>query len=103
MKPQRIQLSRNRGFNLQAVSIALNGLPAVNCARPGKWGNLFVVTKERTAIKAVAMHKARIEANIWPWQNKTQIRQELRGKNLACYCALTDPCHCDTYLEIANA
>lgn len=44
--PQRLQLSRHKGFNLQEVSRALNGLDAVNCARPGKWGNPFVVGKQ---------------------------------------------------------
>ena len=28
---------------------------------------------------------------------------ELRGKNLACYCRLDQPCHADVLLEIANA
>lgn len=38
-----------------------------------------------------------------------QIRAELRGKDLACFCPLTDadgtpfPCHADVLLEIANA
>lgn len=39
--PVRMRLSRKRGFNLQAESLALNGLPAVNVARPSKWGNPF--------------------------------------------------------------
>jgi len=38
-EPVRITLSRKRGFNLMRESIALNGLAAVNVARPGKWGN----------------------------------------------------------------
>jgi hypothetical protein len=28
---------------------------------------------------------------------------ELRGKDLACWCALDQPCHADVLLEIANA
>lgn len=28
---------------------------------------------------------------------------ELRGKNLACWCALDQPCHADVLLELANA
>jgi hypothetical protein len=28
---------------------------------------------------------------------------ELRGKNLACWCPLDQPCHADVLLEIANA
>lgn len=27
----------------------------------------------------------------------------LRGKNLACWCALDQPCHADVLLEVANA
>ena len=30
-------------------------------------------------------------------------RTALRGKNLACWCALDKPCHADVLLEIANA
>lgn len=29
-------------------------------------------------------------------------RRELRGKNLACWCALDQPCHADVLLELAN-
>jgi hypothetical protein len=42
-RPVRIQLSRRKGFNLQEHSRAVNGLPAVNCARPGPFGNPFVI------------------------------------------------------------
>lgn len=31
-----------------------------------------------------------------------EIRSELSGKNLACWCALDQPCHADVLLEIAN-
>lgn len=30
------------------------------------------------------------------------IRAELRGKNLACFCALDRPCHADVLLKLAN-
>jgi hypothetical protein len=30
------------------------------------------------------------------------IRAELRGKDLACWCPLDQPCHADVLLEIAN-
>jgi len=32
-----------------------------------------------------------------------EIRAELRGKNLACWCRIGEPCHADVLLEIANA
>jgi hypothetical protein len=31
-----------------------------------------------------------------------QVRQVLRGKDLACWCPLDQPCHADVLLEIAN-
>jgi hypothetical protein len=40
-KPVRLRLSRRRGFDLQAHSLEVNGLEAVNVARPTKWGNPF--------------------------------------------------------------
>jgi hypothetical protein len=39
--PVRLRLSRAKGFDLQALSRATNGLPAVNVARPTRWGNPF--------------------------------------------------------------
>lgn len=30
------------------------------------------------------------------------IRSQLRGKNLACWCPLDQPCHADVLLELAN-
>jgi hypothetical protein len=38
-QPVRLQLSRKKGFNLQALSRATNGLEAVRVARPSRWGN----------------------------------------------------------------
>lgn len=103
--PQRIQLSRKRGFKLQAASLKLNGLPAVNCARPGRWGNPFVVQFDphsdyspQTALDAVKMYRAHVNKGLI----RIKIRAELRGKNLACFCKPGDPCHCDVLLELAN-
>jgi hypothetical protein len=43
IKPVRLQLSRAKGFSLQALSLATNGLPVRSVARPGPWGNPFIV------------------------------------------------------------
>ena len=52
-RPVRLQLSRRKGFDLQAWSREVNGLPAVSVARPTKWGNPFPVCKDRTPERAV--------------------------------------------------
>ena len=97
--PVRIQLSRQRGFNLQRVSLALNGLAAVNCARPTQWGNAFRVGIEaRDAAHAVELHRRRLTP-----RQKLQFKAHLRGKNLACWCELDQPCHCDSLRRIANS
>lgn len=31
------------------------------------------------------------------------VRRELRGRNLVCWCPLDQPCHGDVLLEVANA
>ncbi|MGC4033658.1 MAG: DUF4326 domain-containing protein [Tepidisphaeraceae bacterium] len=120
MKPQRIQLKRTEGFNLQAVSMAMNGLPAVKCARPGKWGNPIKAgmscweAGEAIAEKFGARvdvqdspHSAAIAVKLYRWclENVADSgfdTDDLRGKNLACFCPLDKPCHCDVLLELAN-
>ena len=103
-QPQRIQLSRRKGFSLQETSKALNGLPAVKCARPGKWGNPFKVGEVSEfgdvpdAATAVMFYRAWIDKGL----RRIAMFTELRGKNLACFCALDQPCHVDVLLEIAN-
>lgn len=43
----------------------------------------------------------RISAGLAP--SLDEVQAELRGKNLACWCALDAPCHADVLLELANA
>jgi Domain of unknown function (DUF4326) len=102
-KPVRLQLSRKARFNLQLHSLSVNGLPAVNCARPGRWGNMFSVAEYGRDL-AVAHHRRvlidRIAAG-------AMTLDELRGKNTACWCPLPAPgqpdiCHAATLLELAN-
>ena len=116
-KPVRIQLSRRKGFNLQAVSIATNGLPAVKVTRPGPWGNPFRVGSEFCRPKMTpgggqlsntvvdADHAVRLYRRFTAREVHTQVEayQKLRGKNLACFCPLDQPCHADVLIEIANS
>lgn len=114
MKPQRIVLSRRAGFDLQAVSHALNGLPAQSVARPGPWGNPFTIDavmaetgldKDAAQAEAVARHArwmaGEIEADRPP-PPLAEIRSALGGKNLGCWCRAGTPCHVDTLLALAN-
>jgi hypothetical protein len=101
-RPVRLRLSRKAGFNFQAASLATNGLTAVHVGRPSKWGNWIARKLALGAGEtAVAAFKCWIddEASV-EW--KCDARITLRGKNLACWCALDAPCHADVLLEFAN-
>lgn len=107
MKPQRIKLSRARGFRLQEVSRAINGLPARAVTRPGIYGNPFKVGRDGTAAECVAKYRAEIERVIGGevCLHKVvmqQLLRDIRGHNLACHCKLGEPCHADVLLEFAN-
>jgi hypothetical protein len=36
-------------------------------------------------------------------ERRRDARRDLKGKNLACWCPLDQPCHADILLRIANA
>lgn len=95
-KPIRIQRKRTRGWKMPPNTVYVG--------RPTKWGNPVRVKKGSyilTAENAKECYRT--------WLTKTEGRSigyhagfELRGKNLACWCKLGEPCHADVLLEIAN-
>ena len=118
MKPQRMQLSRQAGFDLQTASKALNGLPARRVTRPGRWGNPFTIEEtaarygldvEAAQAKAVELCgqwlRGTLDPSLSPGEPPTldAIRAELGGHNLACWCRPGTPCHSDVLIDIAHA
>jgi hypothetical protein len=116
--PVRLRLSRAKGFDLQAHSRSVNGLPAVNVARPSPWGNPFVVGVDGTRAECVRLHgillcgddgrgmyclstKASVEAQRTARAQVVEHLADLRGKNLACWCPADAPCHADLLLKLA--
>lgn len=82
---------------------------AVNVTRGSDWGNPFKVGDwvtsngyvfRVTPAIAVSLFEALVDSlgsGIYE-----QIREELRGKDLMCFCRLDQPCHADVLLQIAN-
>jgi len=116
-RPQRMQLSRRGGYNLQDASRALNGLAAKRVTRPGPWGNPFSIEetgKTYGLSPAAAQAKAVALAEAWlrgtldpelspgPPPDRNTIRRELAGHNLACWCRPGTPCHADVLIDLAN-
>ena len=118
---KRIQRQRSKGWKMPENTVKVT--------RPGKWGNPFRVggyfmvgdPDERPIhpafrmawCESVAPHPKftlitdnamavdfyrRLAAN--GYHKHSLI--ELRGKNLACWCKLGEPCHADVLLELAN-
>ena len=118
IEPQRITFERVKGFDLQGVSKALNGLPAKMVTRPGKWGNPFVIKEiaarfgleaDAAQDKAVALCgdwlAGRLDPALDPGRappSRAEIVAELGGHNLACWCKPGQSCHADMLIELAN-
>ena len=88
----------------------------VYVGRPTKWGNPFVVGTDGTRAQCVELFQTMLagyicvscapalaDAQIAYHKMARRERRHLRGKNLACWCPLDQPCHADVLLEIANA
>ena len=71
---------------------------AVYVGRPTKWGNPFTIGRYGV-FSAVGAYAAKIKNDRLLFN---AARRELRGKDLACFCPLDQPCHADVLLEIAN-
>ncbi len=97
---RRIQRKRTRGWKMPPGAIYVG--------RPSKWQNPFRIGRDGDATQCVERFREMIAGNIWTEPNKQQIQRELRGKDLACWCPLTDrdgnpvPCHADVLLWLAN-
>lgn len=120
--PDRVQLSRRAGWRKPANTVVV--------ARPTKWGNPFAVGEDvppefrcylvdpldpngpallRTLMSlskvSVLRVEQAVEAHAWWLFEQPHLMtalDELRGKNLACWCKPGRPCHADTLLELAN-
>lgn len=106
--PARLQLSRRKGSSLRALSIAKNGLDAVKVDRTTMWGNRWKVGVQSNRLGRLIETDAEAvdayRALAWPEAHHVAwVRENLRGKNLACWCKCGDPCHADVLLELANS
>jgi Domain of unknown function (DUF4326) len=105
--PKRIQLRRVKGWRLPEN--------AVSVARPGPWGNPFVIGRDGTREECMALYAALLAGEVCETAAAPVARQRkvqahvaahiaaLRGKDLACWCRLDGrPCHADVLLRRAN-
>jgi hypothetical protein len=118
VRPQRMSLTRRKGFRLDSASRALNGLPAKIVARPGKWGNPFTIAdvmarfaldRDAAQARAVVLHRQWLEGGLAPELSpgdppptRAELVAALGGHNLSCWCKPGTPCHADTLIALSN-
>ncbi len=87
---ERIQRKRTRGWKMPEN--------ARYVGRPTRFGNNFTVEEygRHLAIFNFRQHMRNM------YLINPSFFDELRGKDLACWCPLDQPCHADVLLEIAN-
>ena len=93
--PKRIQRKRTKGWRMPENTVSV--------CRPGKWGNPFKagqigIPDNAAAAEAYRLHFEEIGAPLLEGCDLA----ELRGKDLACFCPLDQPCHADVLLRMAN-
>ena len=108
--PKRVQLSRAKGWRMPPNTVKVS--------RPGKWGNRFrigdtaEVWGDPGVVRFVPINDATTAVALFDQWVRLHLEQhpkimrpaldELRGKNLACWCRLDEPCHADVLLRLAN-
>jgi len=108
-EPKRVQLRRTKGWQKPPNTVVV--------ARPSKWGNPWTIDMYRddwtdytdTQLRSMAVSDFRgfMEGR---WDRVEEDGpllavpdlEPLRGKNLACWCPLDQPCHADVLLDLAN-
>lgn len=110
----RIKRSRRKGWKMPENTVFVG--------RPSKWGNPFrvgyLVTNDwfdifddldvlqyftrnnevKTNEEAVYLYEKYLSYDL----SEEGVLDELKGKNLACWCSLDEKCHADVLLKIAN-
>jgi len=102
-KPIRVQRRRTKGWRMPPNTVYVG--------RPSKWGNPFdwqrygrdeAVWRFGRALILRARYQDDTGKHVGVRITQSSVRSELRGKNLACWCPVDQPCHADVLLRVAN-
>lgn len=88
---RRIQRRRTKGWHKP---------PNTTCVdRTSRWGNPFKIDVDGAREEVLRKYRIWIKDKL---NQDPDFLTPLRGRNLACFCELTDPCHADILLQLAN-
>lgn len=94
--PERIQRKRTRGWRMPEGAVYV-GRPS-RCGNPWSGAGAGEKFADRMALRAVGDPASGLSG----YPSDEEIRAELAGKDLACWCPPGAPCHADVLLRIAN-
>jgi hypothetical protein len=100
-----VQLSRKKGWKMPENTVKVD--------RTTKWGNPFIVGEHGTRAECVRLFELLLGGYLCISADNADAqdaymtmarrdREQLRGKNLACWCPPDAPCHADVLLVMAN-
>jgi hypothetical protein len=89
-----MQLRRVKGWRLPDTAVVV--------ARPTRWGNPFRVGVDGDRAECVQAYRDALVRGGLSF-GVDDVRRELAGRDLACWCRLDEQCHADVLLEIANS
>ena len=98
LMPRRLQRKRTKGWRKPDGSRF--------CGRPTKYGNPFRVGKygRNVALELFDEMLANPERRKeYMYPSDEEIKAELKGKDLLCWCAVYEKCHVDQLLRISNS
>jgi hypothetical protein len=117
--PKRIQLRRTKGWRLPEGAVKVDrSTDFGNPWRVERWPDgpgWFVRgpgdrrtdrfdTEDEATAESVVLFRRLLDSGTYNAQRRVvKIREVLRGKDLACWCAEGAPCHADVLLEVANS
>jgi len=94
---KRIQMKRTKGWRKPENTVYVG--------RPSKWGNPFKVNKDLDA--KCSSYRQGIIDQYELWLRKRlewdiHFLDELKGKDLGCWCPFDKPCHVDVIIKVLN-
>lgn len=93
--PKRIQRQRTKGWRMPPNTVYVG--------RPSMFQNPFKLSDCENREECIAKFRHHLSLYFAGALLRDRVIEHLRGKNLACWCPLDQPCHADVLLEIANA
>ena len=88
--PFRVRRRRTRGWRMSENTVYVG--------RPTRWGNPHTGGTHTSMVErySESLHSGQLGFTV------AEVRRELAGRNLACWCGDSQPCHADVLLAVAN-